>query len=208
MRIYLVQPGDTLDQLANRFQVTEERILEANPHIEDPGYLPKGMKVRIPRGKIALSVKKREPTESEKPKVAKSDVVEVLPTYVLPLDLELADWDEESRESVTDQVEYMDEFDWDSYDSDYTSSSLEPFSSYPFLPYFPTNPTYSAETLHASQWYFPYGEQLQSPCSCTQGFPVAHFPQVPFAQPPIAYHSLSTPTVSMEAGKIDSSAEF
>ncbi|MEC9488378.1 MAG: SPOCS domain-containing protein [Halanaerobium sp.] len=50
--VYVVQPGDTLFNIARRYQTTVEAILEANPEITNPDRLEVGQKLCIPRGII------------------------------------------------------------------------------------------------------------------------------------------------------------
>lgn len=46
---YIIQPGDTLYQIARRFNVTIQSILEANPSV-DPNYLRVAQRICIPSG--------------------------------------------------------------------------------------------------------------------------------------------------------------
>ncbi len=46
--IYVVQPGDTLFRIAQRFGVTVAEILAINPEIKDPDDIRPGQKIRIP----------------------------------------------------------------------------------------------------------------------------------------------------------------
>ncbi len=45
--IYIVQPGDTLSQIALKFNITTETIMESNPHIEDQNLIFPGMSINI-----------------------------------------------------------------------------------------------------------------------------------------------------------------
>ena len=47
--IYVVQPGDTLFKIAQKFNVTVDDILAANPDIKDPNVIFPGQKIFIPR---------------------------------------------------------------------------------------------------------------------------------------------------------------
>ena len=47
--IYIVQPGDTLFTIAQRFGVTLERLIMANPQITDPNRINVGQRINIPR---------------------------------------------------------------------------------------------------------------------------------------------------------------
>ncbi len=46
--VYIVQPGDTLFKIAQRFRTTVDAILAANPEIKDPNVIFPGQKIIIP----------------------------------------------------------------------------------------------------------------------------------------------------------------
>lgn len=46
--VYIVQPGDTLFKIAQRFGTTVDAILRANPEIQDPNVIFPGQKILIP----------------------------------------------------------------------------------------------------------------------------------------------------------------
>lgn len=46
--VYIVQPGDTLFKIAQRFRTTVDAILAANPEIKDPNLIFAGQKIIIP----------------------------------------------------------------------------------------------------------------------------------------------------------------
>lgn len=48
-RVYVVEAGDTLGEIALRFGTTVERMLDANPDIEDPSRIFPGQRITIPR---------------------------------------------------------------------------------------------------------------------------------------------------------------
>lgn len=48
MKIHIVKAGDTLYELAKKYNVTLEKLIELNPHIADPDKIDVGMKVKIP----------------------------------------------------------------------------------------------------------------------------------------------------------------
>jgi len=63
MRIHIVRPGDTLWKLSQRYNVPLQKLLNANPQIQDPNQLKVGEKVRIPTGGIPV----KPPSKPEKP---------------------------------------------------------------------------------------------------------------------------------------------
>lgn len=48
MKIHIVKSGDTLYELSKKYNVSLQKIIEANPGIQDPNKLLVGMKVKIP----------------------------------------------------------------------------------------------------------------------------------------------------------------
>lgn len=46
---YIVQPGDTLSGIAERFGVSLSDLIKANPQIDDPDLIHPGEVVYIPR---------------------------------------------------------------------------------------------------------------------------------------------------------------
>ncbi|SDI92957.1 SafA/ExsA family spore coat assembly protein [Salimicrobium halophilum] len=48
MRIHIVQKGDTLWQIANKYNVDLEVLKQMNAHLSDPDVLMPGMKIQLP----------------------------------------------------------------------------------------------------------------------------------------------------------------
>lgn len=63
MRIHIVQKGDTLWKLANKYDVEPEEIQSANPNVVNPEMLMPGMKLKVPTGTVAV---RKEKTETNK----------------------------------------------------------------------------------------------------------------------------------------------
>lgn len=55
MKIHIVQPDETLYQLAKKYNVPVERMLEANTNLQKNEPLKAGSKIFIPTGKVALN---------------------------------------------------------------------------------------------------------------------------------------------------------
>jgi len=49
-RLYLVQSGDTIKRIAKSYGITEEKLLEENPQVEDANKLFRGELLHIPYG--------------------------------------------------------------------------------------------------------------------------------------------------------------
>jgi Tfp pilus assembly protein FimV len=47
--VYVVRPGDTLGSIAARCQVDLQKLIDANPDIQDPSRIFPGQRIRIPR---------------------------------------------------------------------------------------------------------------------------------------------------------------
>jgi morphogenetic protein associated with SpoVID len=48
VKIHIVKPGDTLDAIAQKYGIALDKLIAANPQLEDPDRLTPGMKIRIP----------------------------------------------------------------------------------------------------------------------------------------------------------------
>ncbi len=55
MKLHIAKDGDSLPTLAARYGVATERILAANPQLEDSAALTRGMKVKIPTGPVYMT---------------------------------------------------------------------------------------------------------------------------------------------------------
>jgi LysM repeat protein len=56
---YIVQPDDTLISIANRFGISDQALLAANPEITNPNELTVGQRLRIPGQEQAVSIAPR-----------------------------------------------------------------------------------------------------------------------------------------------------
>lgn len=59
MKIHIVQEGDTLWQIADKYDVNFEALKEKNTQLSDPDHLKVGMKIKVPTG--GVPVKKMTP---------------------------------------------------------------------------------------------------------------------------------------------------
>ncbi|WP_044640525.1 LysM peptidoglycan-binding domain-containing protein [Risungbinella massiliensis] len=214
MRIHIARFGDTLSDLAIRYQLSEEKILHANPHLEDPADLTPGSKVRIPTGRVVVEKKTHDETESKPTEEITNESIEILPTYVFPLELDLTEWVEgdfetEGREEEDDWQEESTDYEIESYQVESSSSSSEEgLSAYPFVPYYPANFAYpSAYSFDPDYWaqsaFFPPAE----PCNCSEDSQVSYYPEFQSFQPPMTYSTpVDFPTEVFR--RADLSAEF
>lgn len=49
--MYLVKSGDNLNRIAKSYGLTQEKLLAANPQIDDPNQLMRGELIHIPDGR-------------------------------------------------------------------------------------------------------------------------------------------------------------
>ena len=66
MKIHIVQPGETLESVAERYGISVEKLMQAND-LEEADSLEAGMKVRIPTGRVPVTQQAAEPA-GEPPK--------------------------------------------------------------------------------------------------------------------------------------------
>lgn len=64
MKIHIVRSDDSLDTLAEKYQLSVDQILEANPNIKRDQPLKQGSKIFIPSGKIPLTREEEEYDQS------------------------------------------------------------------------------------------------------------------------------------------------
>ncbi|MDQ0339509.1 morphogenetic protein associated with SpoVID [Caldalkalibacillus uzonensis] len=89
MKIHIVQKGDTLWKLAEKYGVDFEKLKQVNTHLADPDQLMPGMKVKIPVGPVPAKKKPPKdevaphPPVKEKPKVVPKP--EVKPKVEVPI---------------------------------------------------------------------------------------------------------------------------
>lgn len=70
MKIHIVQKGDTLWEIAKKYNVDFEQLKSMNSHLSDPNLLMPGMKIKVPTGNIPVKKQKKEkPFVKEKPYV-------------------------------------------------------------------------------------------------------------------------------------------
>lgn len=118
MKIHIVRQGEVFEELVQKYNVPFERLLEANPNLNEASLEP-GSKVRIPTGKVPLSLPKSEKEEAL--------VDELTPIFLEPVPLE---GNELSWELDEEWDDIEDEFD----EEDFSSVAA------PFAPVFPTQP--------------------------------------------------------------------
>jgi len=61
LRIHIVQKGDTLWKIAQKYNVDFEQLKQLNSHLANPDYILPGMKIKIPAKKETHMQKKEYP---------------------------------------------------------------------------------------------------------------------------------------------------
>ncbi len=147
MKIHIVRSGETLLDIAQKYNITLDRLQEMNPGLNTSEILSLGVKVRVPTGKIALGVSKNDkeniepaPTEGsgyvkyeEYPENnEKTSVAEPLPKQLpKPPSIEdLSNWSEMlDSSSVLDNSPVYENLDT-SYEPTYLETPPEPYSHF------------------------------------------------------------------------------
>jgi LysM repeat protein len=119
MKIHIVRPGEIFEELVQKYNVPFERLLEANPNLNEETTLEPGSKIRIPTGKVPLSVPKTEKEEAL--------VDELTPIFLEPVPLEETELSWELEEE------------WDDLEDEFDEEEFSPVAD-PLAPVFPTQP--------------------------------------------------------------------
>lgn len=156
MKIHIVRSGETLLDIAQKYNITLERLQELNPGLSTSGVLNSGEKVRVPTGKIALAVSKNDeqnidPAPTEELGYMKYEeypgnneeffTAESLPTQLPepPSIEDLSNWSEMmDSSSLLDNSSVYENLDT-SYDPSYLETPPEPYSCFrqgqgPYMP--------------------------------------------------------------------------
>ncbi|SEN34856.1 LysM peptidoglycan-binding domain-containing protein [Lihuaxuella thermophila] len=78
MKIHIVRTGETIWDLAQKYNTPKERLIEANPEIKSKEQLVPGMKIRIPTGRIPINRQKggEEEAHSDREAAPAEEVVQ------------------------------------------------------------------------------------------------------------------------------------
>ena len=60
MKIHIVQKGDTLWKIAQKYGVNFEELKKMNAHLSDPNYIMPGMKIKVPTPAASVKPVKKE----------------------------------------------------------------------------------------------------------------------------------------------------
>ncbi|MGA8941430.1 MAG: LysM domain-containing protein [Thermoactinomyces sp.] len=157
MKIHIARSGETLSDIAQKYNITLERLQELNPDLSTTERLNSGEKVRVPTGKIALAVsgnneKNSQPDLNEESGCIKYEeypennetAAEPLPKQLpKPPSIEdLRNWSEMmDSSSMLDHSSVHENLDT-SYDSSYPEMPPESFSNFPQGNYMPPPPQF------------------------------------------------------------------
>lgn len=159
MKIHIVQSGDSLDELAKKYDLSEDRILEANPNIEKDQPLKQGSKIFIPSGKIPLT---KETAKNDHPRDDDQDSNDE------PIQ------SHESSSAIESSYQTENVFDPPMQAESYISEHV-PYPS--MMPPYPSLPP--------AYWEYSYYMMPPNPC-CNMGH-LSAVPMMPYYYDPYAY---------------------
>jgi morphogenetic protein associated with SpoVID len=82
LKIYTVQKGDTLYEIAKKHGIALSELQKANPQLKDPNTIMPGMKIKVPTGGVHVK-KKEAPVKKEMP--VKEMPVKEMPVKEMPV---------------------------------------------------------------------------------------------------------------------------
>jgi len=182
VKIHIVRQGETLVSLAQKYNTPIDRLLEANPHLNENDELKPGSKVRVPTGKIPLASVQREP------KVSLPESVQEEMPKVPSVDPSLLEIDEEEVHIpeppyVTDLEEFLGKIDSSSpLDSSFFhAAEVDQWESGTYPPYV------AAAPWEMGAWPYPY-YPIPSPMNFSAPYRTmavpAFYPYSPMVPPP------------------------
>jgi morphogenetic protein associated with SpoVID len=169
MKIHIAREGETLWDIAQKYNIPLERLQEWNADLADTEKLKKGEKIRIPTGKIPLAVSRQDtrgttgPSEvKESPKGEEEELLSRkessessgFVTEELPKPPSVGEFSEWSPEVLDDSSSFMADSSY--YDDEPNLSYLDSPAPYPsywhgFAPMFPV-PVFQDPFMISSGW--------------------------------------------------------
>ncbi|HHY72870.1 MAG TPA: SafA/ExsA family spore coat assembly protein [Bacillus bacterium] len=83
MKIHIVQKGDTLWKIAQKYGVDFNELKSVNSQLSNPDMIMPGMKIKIPTGSVPV-VKKEHPMAPHMPIAKEMPIVKEMPQQILP----------------------------------------------------------------------------------------------------------------------------
>lgn len=95
MKIHIVQKGETVWEIANKYGVDFEQVKESNPQISSPDMIMPGMKLKIPSSTKKVKKDVVKPTQSSKE--VKKEIKKETPKQVSPKPIQLINEDDKVK---------------------------------------------------------------------------------------------------------------
>lgn len=172
MKIHIAQPNETLRQLATKYNVPVERLLEANTNLQEKEPLKAGSKIFIPTGKVALV---KESAKASQISLEETDSPEE--AYSFKETYELDDSSSRLWESSAAETDFS------------PSSEFATAHSMPMMP--PRMPMpWDSSMMPANPYMFPgncHGYPMYHPCFYPHPMMPYHYD--PYYSVPPLYHS-------------------
>ncbi|WP_374717088.1 SafA/ExsA family spore coat assembly protein [Geobacillus thermodenitrificans] len=89
MKIHIVQKGDTLWKIAQKYGVDFEQLKKINGHLSDPNMIMPGMKIKVPTAGVPIKKETKTYAPSKKPKVGEHPYAETKPFVSFNIDAEM-----------------------------------------------------------------------------------------------------------------------
>ncbi|OPX04764.1 SafA/ExsA family spore coat assembly protein [Geobacillus proteiniphilus] len=89
MKIHIVQKGDTLWNIAQKYGVDFEQLKKINGHLSDPNMIMPGMKIKVPTAGVPVKKETKAPVSPKKMHVKEHPYAEAKPFVSFHIDAEL-----------------------------------------------------------------------------------------------------------------------
>jgi morphogenetic protein associated with SpoVID len=89
VKIHIVQKGDTLWKIAQKYGVDFEQLKKINGHLSDPNMIMPGMKIKVPTAGVPIKKETKTYAPSKKPKVGEHPYAETKPFVSFNIDAEM-----------------------------------------------------------------------------------------------------------------------
>ncbi|KPD01630.1 SpoIVD-associated factor A [Geobacillus sp. BCO2] len=89
MKIHIVQKGDTLWKIAQKYGVDFEQLKKINGHLSDPNMIMPGMKIKVPTAGVPVKKETKAPAPPKKMHVKEHPYAEAKPFVSFHIDAEL-----------------------------------------------------------------------------------------------------------------------
>ncbi|MGG3163024.1 SafA/ExsA family spore coat assembly protein, partial [Geobacillus stearothermophilus] len=88
MKIHIVQKGDTLWKIAQKYGVDFEQLKKINGHVSDPDMIMPGMKIKVPTAGVPVKKETKWQAPPKKAKIEEHPYAEAKPFVSIDIDTE------------------------------------------------------------------------------------------------------------------------